>query len=152
MGRAGDAASSHRARRLTGNAGTGRVVHRAMARSRSIAAVAALMVSALASADESPEPPVVERGTLTLGGGYTPDDLFFVYERVENTDLFHTGQGLLIAGQLTTLRQSAVLRHELPLGGGLSLQTELFAAGRVLPGFDRRGEAGSLELGQAIGR
>jgi outer membrane protein assembly factor BamA len=70
---------------------------------------------------------------------------------VGQPDLLHTGQGLTLSADISKIRQHVVLRHDLPLGGGLALRTELFARERDYFTFQRSGVGGTVELRQQLG-
>jgi outer membrane protein assembly factor BamA len=90
-------------------------------------------------------------GYFQVGAAYSSDDGLIAMTEVGQPDLLHTGQGLTLSADISRIRQHAVLRHDLPLGGGLSLRTELFARERDYFAFQRSGVGGSVELDRRLG-
>ncbi|MEO7736051.1 MAG: BamA/TamA family outer membrane protein [Kofleriaceae bacterium] len=101
-----------------------------------------------ATADAAPRSPT---GYFQVGAAYSSDDGLIAMTEIGQPDLLHTGQGLTLSADLSKIRQHAVLRHDLPLGGGLALRTELFARERDYVAFRRSGVGGTVELSQRLG-
>lgn len=97
-------------------------------------------------------PPKSPTGAFQVGFAYDPDDALIAMAEVGQPDLLHSGQGLTLSADVSKIRQHAALRHDLPLGGGRSLRTELFARGRDYFAFQRTGVGASIELAQQLGR
>jgi outer membrane protein insertion porin family len=108
-----------------------------------LASLVLLVVPAPAHAD----------GTFTLGAGFASDDGFLAEAKVEQDDLFHTGQGLSLVARMSARYQEFLLTHDAPnlLGTGLDLKTELFNRRRVYPGFVREGTGGAVTLTRQVG-
>jgi outer membrane protein insertion porin family len=117
-----------------------------MATIRSVIGWASLLVIAATA-------PAHADGTFTLGAGFSSDEGFLAEARIEQDDLFHTGQRLLLEARMTARTQEFLLEHEVRdlLGTGLALRTELFSRRKAYPGFVRDGVGGAMTVERQVG-
>ena len=80
-------------------------------------------------------------GTFQLGAGYSTDEGFLFGAKVEQDDLFHTGQLLSLESRLSARLQEFRLLYEVPdlAGTGLDLRAELVNRRRVYTQHVREG-------------
>jgi outer membrane protein insertion porin family len=85
-------------------------------------------------------------GTFELGAGFSTDEGFLASAKVEQDDLFHTGQLLSLEARLSARLQEFTLVHEWG-----DLHTELVNRRRVYQHHTRTGTGGSLQYGRDVG-
>lgn len=115
-----------------------------------VIAIAALSSAAIADDEPAKRP----TGSFTIGVGYSPDEQVSALAEVRQDDLFGTGQKLVLATEISALRQQFKFMHEVPdlLGTGLSLQSELFNVRRDYGPFTRGNAGGAVTLGTQLHR
>ena len=91
-------------------------------------------------------------GTFELGAGFSTDEGFLASAKVEQDDLFHTGQLLSLSSFISARRQEFLLDYEVPdlAGSGLDLRAELASRRHVYTHYARDGVGGSLQLSRDV--
>jgi outer membrane protein insertion porin family len=90
-------------------------------------------------------------GRFQIGAGFSSDESFIATATIAQDDLFRTGQRLSLTAQISAKRQLFLIGYDVPLGGGLELRTQLYAADRLLPGFRRKAAGGTASLVAPLG-
>lgn len=113
---------------------------------------AILLTPALAVADDGAPVERPPTGRFEIGAGFSSEENFIAHAGIAQDDLFGTGQKLALTADLSMLRQSFQIVHEVPdlLGSGLDLRSELYSRRRVYDGFARESSGGALTLGHQL--
>jgi outer membrane protein insertion porin family len=92
-------------------------------------------------------------GSFQIGAGFSSYEGFIGHARIEQTSLFGSGHALALDASISARRQGFVLDYRsAPLQDGLTLGAQLFSDRRLMPGFVREGNGGTLTLTKQVTR
>jgi outer membrane protein insertion porin family len=108
--------------------------------------------TALADPDPSPSSSVGATGGFQLGVGYGTQTGFMAMGRIEQRNLFGTGDTLALAAEISSLHSLYDLHFAAPyfLDTDWKLTADLYSDRRQLPGFTRDAVGGSVALSREI--
>lgn len=112
-------------------------------------ATSAVAQEATETAPAEPKPPT---GSFAIGAGFSSEENFIATAQVRQDDLFHTGTKLSLAALISSRRQDARVRYEVPdlFDSGLDVSAELATTRHQFTGWGRATVGGALTVGQAI--